>query len=53
MSHSWEIIEGRYLQCLLLEYLATIGMVDVAFIPPEHARPDFRNAARTMGYGLK
>ena len=42
-SHSWEIIEGRYLLCLLLEYLATIGMVDVAFIPPEHARSDFRH----------
>ncbi|MCY4212039.1 MAG: helicase-associated domain-containing protein [Gammaproteobacteria bacterium] len=42
-SHDWEIIEGRYLLCLLLEYLATIGMVDVAFIPPEGARPDFRH----------
>lgn len=42
-SHSWEIIEGRYLLCLLLEYVATIGMVDVAFIPPEHARADFHH----------
>jgi len=42
-SHSWEIIEGRYLLCLLLEYLATLGMVDVAYIPPEDARRDFHH----------
>lgn len=38
----WDIIEGRYLLCLLLEYAATLGMVDVAIIPPEAARDDFR-----------
>ncbi|MYB38328.1 MAG: hypothetical protein F4169_22135 [Gammaproteobacteria bacterium] len=42
-SHNWEIIEGRYLLCLLLEYVAAIGMLDVAFVPPEHARPDFHH----------
>lgn len=41
-SNDWEIIEGRYLRCLLFEYAATLGMVDVAFIPPENAQNDFR-----------
>ena len=38
----WDIVEGRYLLCLLLEYAATLGMVDVAIIPPDGARDDFR-----------
>ncbi len=41
-SHAWDILQGRYLRCLLFEYAATLGMVDVAFIPPEDARKDFR-----------
>ena len=40
-SHDWDLLEGRYLLCLLFEYAATLGMVDVAFIDPEDARPDF------------
>ena len=42
-SNSWEILEGRYALCLLLEYAATLGLVDVAIIPPEDARDDFRH----------
>ena len=41
-SNEWEILEGRYLRCLLFEYGATLGLVDVAFIPPEDAQDDFR-----------
>ena len=41
-SNEWEILEGRYLRCLLFEYAATLGLVDVAFIPPEDAQDDFR-----------
>ena len=40
-SHDWDLLEGRYLLCLLLEYAASLGMIDVASIDPEDARPDF------------
>ena len=40
-SHDWDLLEGRYLLCFLFEYAATLGMIDVAFIDPEDARPDF------------
>lgn len=35
------ILEERYLLCLMFEYAATLGMVDVAFVPPSAARPDY------------
>jgi hypothetical protein len=35
------ILEGRYLLCLLFEYAATLGFVDVAYIPPAGARSDY------------
>jgi hypothetical protein len=37
------ILSERYLLSLLLEYAATLGMIDVALIPPAGARRDFRN----------
>ncbi len=37
------ILNQRYLFALLLEYAATLGMLDVALIPPEGARKDFQN----------
>ena len=30
----WSTIQGRYVSCLLLEYAATLGMIDVALTPP-------------------
>ena len=30
----WELIEGRYARCFLLEYAASLGIVDVAYVPP-------------------
>ncbi|HEV2638041.1 MAG TPA: hypothetical protein VGX23_23030 [Actinocrinis sp.] len=36
------IVEGRYVLCLLLEYAATLGIVDVAYRDPSGARDDFR-----------
>jgi hypothetical protein len=36
------ILNERYLLSLLLEYAATLGMIDVALIPPAGARRDFR-----------
>lgn len=35
------ILEERYLYCLLLEYAATLGLIDVALIPPAGAREDY------------
>ncbi|MBS1808682.1 MAG: hypothetical protein JST84_10865 [Acidobacteria bacterium] len=41
--NEFEIIQGRYILCLLFEYAATLGMVDVAYIDPKRARKDYRN----------
>ena len=40
-SHDWAIIEGRYALCLLFEYAATLGLIDVAYTEPYGARPDY------------
>lgn len=40
-NHGWKILEARYVLCLLFEYFATLGMIDVAFTNPQYARPDF------------
>jgi hypothetical protein len=41
--HDWPILQGRYALCLLFEYAATLGLIDVAYIPPYYARPDYGN----------
>lgn len=40
--HDWEILQGRYALCLLFEYAATLGMIDVAYVNPAGVRHDFR-----------
>ena len=40
-SHDWNLIEGRYVLCLLFEYAATLGLIDVAYTEPSRARPDY------------
>ena len=40
-SCSFEVIQGRYILVYLFEYLATLGMVDVVYLPPYYARDDF------------
>ena len=40
---SGRILNERYLLALLLEYAATLGIIDVALIPPAGARRDFRS----------
>ena len=37
----WSLLEGRYARCLLFEYAATLGMVDIAFTDPRGARLDY------------
>ena len=39
---AWDIIEGRYALCVLFEYAATLGVVDVAYTGPRGARGDYR-----------
>jgi hypothetical protein len=39
---SAQFLDDRYLLSLLHEYAATLGMIDVALIPPAGARDDFR-----------
>jgi hypothetical protein len=38
----WEILEGRYTLCVVFEYAATLGLLDIAYGSPEGARDDFR-----------
>ena len=38
----WEIVEGRYALCVLFEYAATAGLIDVAYADPCGARDDYR-----------
>ena len=38
----WNILQDRYIFALLMEYAATLGIVDVAFRDPDKARRDFR-----------
>ncbi|OIN11121.1 hypothetical protein [Oceanisphaera psychrotolerans] len=37
----WEVLQGRYLRCLLLEYAATLGLIDVVLAPPQQPEPDY------------
>ncbi|MDY3554691.1 helicase-associated domain-containing protein [Gemmata sp. JC717] len=40
-EHSWEQLQGRFVLALLFEYAATVGLLDVAYVPPQGARGDF------------
>jgi len=41
--HSWAVLQGRYVLCLIFEYAATLGLVDVAYVDPEAARDDYHD----------
>ena len=40
-SHDWAVLQYRYILCLLFEYAATLGMIDVAYIEPNQAPRNF------------
>jgi hypothetical protein len=40
---AWDLVEGRYALCVLFEYAATLGVVDVAYASPRGARGDYRD----------
>lgn len=42
-EHEWEQLQGRYILALLFEYVATLGLIDVAYLPPQGMRDDFRD----------
>lgn len=39
----WEMLQGRYILAVLLEYAAVMGLLDVGLVPPQGARNDFRD----------
>lgn len=41
-SRTWDLVEGRYALCVLFEYAATLGLIDVAYTDPRGARDDYR-----------
>ncbi|OYQ65365.1 hypothetical protein B9G53_08140 [Pseudanabaena sp. SR411] len=40
-SHDWHILQERYMRCLLFEYAATLGLIDVGYVDPGVAWRDF------------
>lgn len=39
---AWEMVEGRYTLCVLFEYAATMGLVDVRYTEADGARDDYQ-----------
>jgi hypothetical protein len=48
---TWEVLEGRYAMCVMFEYAATLGLLDVSYVDPEGARSDFRHLWGADDYG--
>jgi len=46
----WSLLQGRYILCLLFEYAATLGLIDVAYTPPTAARGDYGDLWGTDDY---
>jgi hypothetical protein len=46
-SNAWDAVSGAYLRVILLEYAATLGLIDLALVPLEEAELDFES-----DYGL-
>ena len=40
-AKAWNILEGRYALCVLFEYAATLGVVDIAYAGARGARDDY------------
>jgi hypothetical protein len=47
---AWNILEGRYALCVLFEYAATLGVVDVAYTGARGARDDYRGLRGAEAY---
>lgn len=42
-EHAWEQLQGRFTLAFLFEYAATLGVIDVAYVPPQGVRHDFQS----------
>ena len=42
-EHAWEQLQGRFVLAFLFEIAATLGLVDVAYVPPQGVRHDFHD----------
>ncbi len=40
-GYSWNVLQERYMRCLLFEYAATLGLIDVGYVDPAVAWRDF------------
>jgi hypothetical protein len=40
---AWAVVEGRYALCVLFEYAATLGLIDIGYVDPCGARDDYRS----------
>jgi hypothetical protein len=47
---AWDAVEGRYALCVLFEYIATLGLIDVRYLPAAGARDDYRFLWGTDGH---
>jgi hypothetical protein len=41
-AKAWAAVEGRYALCVLFEYIATLGLIDVRYTTAPGARDDYR-----------
>jgi hypothetical protein len=41
--HGWSLLQGRYTLAVLFEYAATLGLIDIEYVPPTGARDDYRD----------
>jgi hypothetical protein len=41
-AKAWNVLEGRYALCVLFEYAATLGVIDVGYTGARGARDDYR-----------
>ena len=39
-AFTWELLQGRYVMVFLMEYAATLGLLDLAYTTPDNARPE-------------
>jgi hypothetical protein len=49
-GQAWEQLQGRYTLAFLFEYAATLGLIDVAYLPPQGVRHDYRDRWGTDDY---
>ncbi|MFE0705269.1 hypothetical protein [Streptomyces sp. NPDC058872] len=41
--HGWSLLQGRYTLAVFFEYAATLGLIDIEYVPPVGARDDYRD----------